>query len=315
VTLPTRRIGSLEVSVVGLGCNNFGGRIDEARTAQVVDAALDAGVTFFDTADIYGGTRSEQFLGRALGNRRERVVVATKFGMPIDDDHKGAKPEYVSRALEDSLRRLATDHVDLYQMHAPDPETPIADTLAALDEQVRAGKVREIGCSNFSADQLRQARRAVAEGAVRFVSVQNEYSILHRRPEEDVLAECAATNTAFIPYYPLARGLLTGKYSAGQPPPPGTRLAGAGIGQYERLASEENLEAVERLGELAARGGHTVVELAIAWLLSHPEVASVIAGATAPDQVRANTTAAGWDLSAEELAEVDAIVHPQAVRV
>ncbi len=315
MTMPTRRIGSLEVSVVGLGCNNFGGRIDEARTKQVVDAAFDAGITFFDTADIYSGTRSEQLLGRALGHRRHHVVVATKFGMRIDDDHKGAKPAYVRRALEDSLRRLGTDHVDLYQLHAPDPETPIADTLAALDEQVRAGRVREIGCSNFSAEQLRQARQAVADGAARFVSVQNEYSILHRRPETDVLDECAAGHTAFIPYYPLARGLLTGKYHVGRPPPPGTRLAGAGVGQYERLASEANLRAVERLGELAARRRHTVVELAIAWLLCRPQLASVIAGATSPDQVRANTAASGWELSGEDLEAVDAVVHPEAVQI
>jgi aryl-alcohol dehydrogenase-like predicted oxidoreductase len=315
MTMPTRRIGSLEVSVVGLGCNNFGGRIDSMRTKEVVAAALDAGITLFDTADIYGGTRSEQFLGRALGRRRSEVVVATKFGMPIDGEHKGAKPAYVRQALNDSLKRLGTDHIDLYQLHAPDPDTPIADTLAALDEQVRAGKVGEIGCSNFSAEQMRQAHAAVAEGAARFASVQNEYSIVHRRPEEDVLAVCEETATAFVPYYPLARGLLTGKYQRGHPPPAGTRLAAAGIEQYERLASEENLTAVERLGELAAASGRSVVELAIAWLLARPMVASVIAGATSADQVRANVKAADWTLGADELAEVDAIVPPKSVRV
>jgi aryl-alcohol dehydrogenase-like predicted oxidoreductase len=315
MTMPTRRIGSLEVSVVGLGCNNFGGRIDSMRTKEVVAAALDAGITLFDTADIYGGTRSEQFLGRALGRRRSEVVVATKFGMPIDGEHKGAKPAYVRQALNDSLKRLGTDHIDLYQLHAPDPDTPIADTLAALDEQVRAGKVGEIGCSNFSAEQMRQAHAAVAEGAARFVSVQNEYSIVHRRPEEDVLAVCEETATAFVPYYPLARGLLTGKYQRGHPPAAGTRLAAAGIEQYERLASEENLTAVERLGELAAASGRSVVELAIAWLLARPMVASVIAGATSADQVRANVKAADWTLGADELAEVDAIVPPKSVRV
>lgn len=315
MTLPTRSIGSLEVTVVGLGCNNFGGRIDEDRTRKVVEAALDAGVNFFDTADIYGGTRSEEFLGRALGRRRHEAVVATKFGMPLDDDHKGAKPAYVRQALEDSLRRLGTDRVDLYQLHAPDPDTPIADTLATLDEQVRAGKVREIGCSNFSAEQLRQAARAVAEGAARFVSVQNEYSILHRSPEEDVLDLCAAQGLAFVPYYPLARGLLTGKYRPGHPPPPGTRLAAAGVGQYEHLASEDNLRVVQQLGELADRHGRQVAQLAVAWLLARPQVASVIAGATSPEQVRANTAAASWVLGAEELAEVDTIVQPGAVRV
>ncbi len=315
VTLPTRRVGSLEVSVIGLGCNNFGGRIDSMRTREVVAAALDTGITFFDTADIYGGTRSEQFLGRALGHRRHRVVVATKFGMQIDEDHKGAKPAYVRQALEDSLRRLGTDHIDLYQLHAPDPDTPIADTMAALDEHVRAGKVRQIGCSNFSADQLRQAHAAVADGASRFVSIQNEYSILHRRPEKDVLEVCRETATAFIPYFPLARGLLTGKYHRGQPPPAGSRLAGAGIEQYERLASEANLAAVERLADLATRRGRSVAELAIAWLLARPSVASVIAGATSADQVRANVEAAGWRLTDEELAEVDEVVGPGAVRV
>ena len=315
MSLPTRAIGSLAVSTVGLGCNNFGGRIDEEQTRQVVAASLDAGITFFDTADIYGGTRSEEFLGKALGPRRSEVVLATKFGMPIDDRRKGAKPAYVHSALEDSLRRLGTDHVDLYQLHAPDPETPIADTLAALDGQVRAGKVREIGCSNFSAEQLRQASAAVAAGAARFVSVQNEYSILHRRPEDEVLAECRTESLAFIPYYPLARGLLTGKYRRGQPPPAGSRLSHGGAEQYERLATDDNLQVVERLEALAARHGRTLVELAVAWLLARPCVASVIAGATSPEQVRANAKAADWQLGPEELAEVDEVVAPAAVRV
>ena len=315
MSLPTRAIGSLAVSTVGLGCNNFGGRIDEEQTRQVVAASLDAGITFFDTADIYGGTRSEEFLGKALGPRRSEVVLATKFGMPIDDRRKGAKPAYVHSALEDSLRRLGTDHVDLYQLHAPDPQTPIADTLAALDGQVRAGKVREIGCSNFSAEQLRQASAAVAAGAARFVSVQNEYSILHRRPEDEVLAECQSEGLAFIPYYPLARGLLTGKYRRGQPPPAGSRLSHGGAEQYERLATDDNLQAVERLEALAARHGRSLVELAVAWLLARPCVASVIAGATSPEQVRANAKAADWQLGPEELAEVDEVVAPAAVRV
>ena len=315
MSLPTRAIGSLAVSTVGLGCNNFGGRIDEEQTRQVVAAGLDAGITFFDTADIYGGTRSEEFLGKALGPRRSEVALATKFGMPIDDRRKGAKPAYVRSALEDSLRRLGTDHVDLYQLHAPDLGTPIADTLAALDEQVRAGKVREIGCSNFSAEQLRQASAAVAAGAARFVSVQNEYSILHRRPEDEVLAECRTEGLAFIPYYPLARGLLTGKYRRGQPPPAGSRLSHGGAEQYERLATDDNLQAVERLEALAARHGRSLVELAVAWLLARPRVASVIAGATSPEQVRANAKAADWQLSPAELAEVDEIVAPAAVRV
>jgi aryl-alcohol dehydrogenase-like predicted oxidoreductase len=214
--IDTRRIGSLEVSVVGLGCNNFGRRLDYDATSAVVDAALDAGITFFDTADVYGATKSEEYLARALGRRRDDVVVATKFGSRLDEERRGARPEYVRRAVEDSLRRLGTDRIDLYQLHTPDPDVPIGETLGALDELVQTGKVREIGCSNFSAEQLREAEEATREGAARFVSVQNEYSLLHRAPEQDVLPECERAGLAFIPYFPLANGLLTGKYRRGQ---------------------------------------------------------------------------------------------------
>jgi aryl-alcohol dehydrogenase-like predicted oxidoreductase len=308
MTMRTRTIGSLEVSVVGLGCNNFGGRLDEGPSAAVVHAALDAGITFFDTADIYGGTRSEEFLGRGLGARRDEIVLATKFGMTVDPERTGAKPAYVHRALEDSLRRLGTDHVDLYQLHAPDPTTPIADTLAALDDCVRQGKVREIGCSNFSVDQLREAAAAVAEGAARFVSVQNQYSLLYRDPERDVLPECARTGLAFIPYFPLASGVLTGKYRRDTPSPAGTRLAATAPGQG--LLAEANLAVVERLGPFAERHGRTLVELAIAWVAAHEPVPSVIAGATSPEQVRANVAAADWVLSAAEVSAVDALAPP-----
>jgi len=218
--LEKRRIGSLDVSVVGLGCNNFGRRLDAAATRAVVEAALDAGITFFDTADVYGGTDSETFLGQALGKRRDQVVVATKFGNAIDDQRRGAKPAYVRRAVEDSLRRLGTDHIDLYQLHRPDPETPIGETLAALDELVRAGKVREIGISNATPEQLAEADGAVRDGAARFVSVQNQYSLLHRAPEQGVLAEARRLGLAFLPYFPLASGLLTGKYRRARPRPP-----------------------------------------------------------------------------------------------
>jgi aryl-alcohol dehydrogenase-like predicted oxidoreductase len=218
--LDTRRIGSLEVSVVGLGGNNFGRRLDSHATSAVIDATLDEGINFLDTADVYGGTRSEEFLGRALGGRRDEVVIATKFGSRLDEQRKGARPEYVRQAAEDSLRRLGTDRIDLYQLHWPDPQVPIEDTLGALDELVRSGKVREIGCSNFSAEQLREAEEAATrEGGARFVSVQNEYSLLHREPEREVLPECERAGIAFIPYFPLASGLLTGKYRQGQPVP------------------------------------------------------------------------------------------------
>ena len=305
--LAKRNIGSLEVSVVGLGCNNFGGRIDADRTSAVVATALEEGITYFDTADIYGGTRSEELLGSALGRRRDQVVVATKFGMPIDAEHTGAKPDYVRRALEDSLRRLGTDHVDLYQLHQPDPETPIADTLEALDELVQAGKIREIGCSNFSAAQIREAEGAVREGAARFVSVQNEYNLLKREAEVDVLPECESSRLAFIPYYPLASGVLTGKYRRGEPPPPGTRLAGMAGARTDSLLSNETFEVVEDLEAFAIRYGHSLLELAFAWLIARPAVASVIAGATTPEQVRANARASNWVLTRSELAEIDEI--------
>ncbi|TMQ70142.1 MAG: aldo/keto reductase [Candidatus Eisenbacteria bacterium] len=304
--MQTRNIGSLRVSVVGLGCNNFGRRIDAMATDAVVQAALDSGITFFDTADIYGEGQSEEFLGRALGARRADVVVATKFGMPMRDK-KGARPAYLRAALDDSLRRLGTDHVDLYQLHQPDPETPIAETLATLDDLVKAGKVREIGCSNFSTDGLRAAREAPRPGAARFVSVQNEYSLLHRDPERGVVAECERQGLAFIPYFPLASGLLTGKYRKGKPRPQGTRLSGGPRG--DELLTDSNLDIVEALIAFTSSRDRTLLELAISWLLSHSAVASVISGATRPDQVAANARAGSWRLSEAEMAEVDAIVH------
>jgi aryl-alcohol dehydrogenase-like predicted oxidoreductase len=303
--METRRIGSLEVSVVGLGCNNFGRRLDYDATSAVVDAALEAGITFFDTADTYGGTRSEEYLGRALGRRREDVVVATKFGSKVDEQRRGARPEYVRQAVEDSLRRLGTDRIDLYQLHWPDPEVPIGETLGALDELVKAGKVREVGCSNFSVDQLREAEAATREGAARFEIVQNEYSLLHREPEQDVLPECERLGVAFVPYFPLANGLLTGKYRRGEDAPSGSRLDSS---RGERLLTEENLAVVERLIEFSESRGRTVLELAFSWLLRRPAVASVIAGATSAEQARGNAAAAGWDLTDEELTEVDSIV-------
>ena len=303
--METRKIGSLQVTVVGLGGNNFGSRLDPAGTRAVVDAALDAGINFIDTADIYGGTKSEEFLGRALEGRREKVVLATKFGMRVDEKRYGAKPAYVRRACEDSLRRLRTDRIDLYQLHQPDLETPIGDTLEALDDLVRAGKVREIGCSNFSVEQIREAHELPRYGAASFVSVQNEYSLLHREPELEVLPECERLGLAFIPYFPLASGVLTGKYARVGPSAKG-RLSEPGRSR-DRFLNDRNRRTAEKVADFAESRGHTLLELAICWLLAHPAVASVIAGATKPEQVRANARSADWPLTEDEMAEIDSI--------
>jgi aryl-alcohol dehydrogenase-like predicted oxidoreductase len=297
-----RSIGSLRVSVVGLGCNNFGMRIDEAATERVVHAALDAGINFFDTADIYGSTKSEEYLGRALGRRRGQAVVATKFGLEVDADRRGARPEYVRRAVEDSLTRLGTDYIDLYQLHRPDPDVPIADTLGALNDLVRTGKVKEIGCSNFSAEQLDEASRATVPGAATFVSLQNEYSVLHREPETDVLPACERLGLAFLPYFPLASGLLTGKLEPGKAAPTDSRLS---LSWTARFTSERNVGIAEALKAFAATRRHTLLELAVSWLASRRQVASVIAGATSPEQVRANAAAVNWAMTSDELAEID----------
>jgi aryl-alcohol dehydrogenase-like predicted oxidoreductase len=301
-----RSIGSLRASVVGLGCNNFGMRIDGAATERVVNDALDAGINFFDTADIYGATKSEEFLGRALAGRRDRAIVATKFGMAVDEQRKGARPEYVRQACDDSLRRLGTDYIDLYQLHQPDPGVPIGDTLGALDGLVKAGKVREIGCSNFSAEQVEEATRATAPGAARFVSVQNEYSLLLREPERSVLPACESLGLAFLPYFPLASGLLTGKFEPGKPAPADSRLS---LSWTSRFTTDTNVRIAEALKAFAAARGHTLLELAFSWLASWPQVASVIAGATSPEQVRANAAAVNWSLTREELAEVDRLTQ------
>jgi aryl-alcohol dehydrogenase-like predicted oxidoreductase len=297
-----RSIGTLRVSVVGLGCNNFGMRIDEAATERVVSAALDAGINFFDTADIYGTTKSEEFLGRSLAGRRHQAIVATKFGMAVDEQRKGARPEYVRRACDDSLKRLGTDFIDLYQLHEPDPQVPIADTLGALNDLVKAGKVKEIGCSNFSAEQLDEAARATRPGAAQFVSVQNEYSLLHREPERDVLSACARLGLAFLPYFPLASGLLTGKYESGKGAPKDSRLS---LSWTSRFTTDRNVQVAESLKAFAASRGHTLLELAMSWLASRPRVASVIAGATSPEQVRANAAAVNWSLTTQEQTETD----------
>jgi aryl-alcohol dehydrogenase-like predicted oxidoreductase len=304
--MQTRKIGSLDVSVVGLGCNNFGWRIGAEASAKVIDAALESGITFFDTADRYGKGQSEDFLGRALGMRRDQIILATKFGMEMEKGQEGASPQYIQEAIEASLRRLRTDRIDLYQLHQPDPKTPIADTLGALDQLVRTGKVHEIGCSNFSAAQTRAAADAAKVGA-HFVSVQNEFSLFHREPETDgVLVECEAWGIAFLPYFPLASGLLTGKYRRGKKLPEGSRAAD---GWGPKVFTEKNLEIVEPLIDFAESRDHTILELAFAWLLSHKSVASIIAGASKPEQVRANAKAANWELTSDDLVRIDAIME------
>ena len=286
-----RALGSLEVSVVGIGCNNFGGRLDQTGTSNVVAAALDAGITLFDTADIYGNTQSEQFLGVALGSRRDEAIVATKFGMPIDDARFGARPEYVRQACEDSLRRLNTDRIDLYQLHYPDDTVPFADTLGALHELVTQGKVREIGCSNLSVAQLDEAQAAAGDGPS-FVSVQNQYSLLSRDPERDgVLDACARLEMGFLPFYPLANGLLTGKVRPGEPIPEGTRLAAMAPERRVHWLSDEFQGRVGALLDYADEIEVPMLSLAFSWLLSHDVVSSVIAGASSPEQVHANAKA------------------------
>ena len=304
--MATRTIGSLTVGAVGLGCNNFGMRIGRKETASVVGAALDAGITLFDTADIYGGTKSESYLGAALGTRRDEVILATKFGGPYEGHEGGASAAYIRTAVEDSLTRLGTDRIDLYQLHAPDQKTPIAETEGALAELVAEGKIREFGCSNFDAAMLSEARAAVVGSAPGFVSVQNQYNILYREPEDAVLPACDRAGMAFLPYFPLASGLLSGKYRAGEAPPEGTRLAAMGEAASSQL-SDVRLAKVAALEALAQGEGHTVLELSIAWLLSRPSVASVIAGATKPEQVADNVAAGGWKPSSEILAQVDII--------
>ena len=287
----------LTASRVGLGCNNFGGRLDLEGTRAVVDAALDAGVTFFDTAEIYGnGGDSERFLGEVLDGRRDMVVLATKVGWGRETGDGSA--ENVRRAIDGSLERLRTDYVDLYYLHKPDPSTPIAETLGALDELVRAGKVRAIGCSNFSAEQLAEADRVAREqGTARFTVLQNEYSLLERADDDDVLPLCLELGVSYIPYFPLASGLLTGKYRRGEPAPAGTRLEG-------REIADKRLARVEACTAFAEERGHSIHELAICALASTPGVGSIIAGATKPEQVRANAAAvaAAWQLSGRELA-------------
>jgi len=299
-------IGSLEVSIVGLGCNNLGRRIDEARARDVVEAALDVGITMIDTADVYGGGLSEEYLGRILEGRRDRVVVATKFGSGLGGGKPGGgRPEYVRQMIEGSLRRLRTDCIDLYQMHQPDASTPISDTLEVLAELVHEGKVRELGCSNFTAEQIREAESAVPASRPRFVSVQNELNLLDRDDEINGLREAERRGLAYLPYFPLSSGRLTGKYQRGEPAPEGSRLAGWSEDVRAEMLSDAAFDRIDRLARFASDRGHTLLELALAWLLAKRPVASVIAGATSAEQVRANVDASTWRLSDEELVALD----------
>jgi aryl-alcohol dehydrogenase-like predicted oxidoreductase len=291
------RLGTsdLQVSRVGLGCNNFGMRCDQEQTSRVVERALDLGVTLFDTADVYGGAgRSEEFLGKALGSRRREIVLATKFGAPMGQGLMGAKASYIARAVEASLTRLGTDYIDLYQLHFPDPTTPIEETVRALDELVRAGKVRYVGCSNFSGWQLVEALwTAKADGLAGFVTAQNQYSLLDRRIERELAEACKKYSVGILPYFPLASGLLTGKYQRGAEPPKGSRLSAMGA-RAERFLNDRNMATVEKLQAYAESRGHSLLELAFSWLASQPYVPSVIAGATRPEQIDANVNAASW---------------------
>ena len=302
----TRRLGSsdLEVTVVGLGCNNFGGRIDEPAAHAVIDAALDAGVTFFDTADVYGNRGgSEEIIGRALAGRRDQVVLATKFGHDLGDGETArATRSYIRKAVENSLRRLQTDRIDLYQYHRPDGVTPLAETLEALHELVQEGTVRAIGSSNFTPAMVEEAAAIAAErGLTPFVSEQSEYSWLRRSAEQELLPTSSRLGIGFIPYFPLASGLLTGKYAKGEPAPEGTRLAG-------RELADADLDTVERLREFAERHGVSLLDVAIGGLAAVDGVASVIAGATKPEQVRANAAAGAWEPTAEQLAELRSLL-------
>lgn len=303
--LPTRPLGhcGLEVSILGLGCNNFGRRVDLAGTRAVVDAAIEEGATFFDTADIYGGDgASEALLGQVLEGRREQVLLATKFGMDMGDGRgpRGSRA-YILEEVEDSLSRLRTDVIDVYWYHEPDGVTPIEETLRALDELVKAGKVRAIGASNFTADQIEEADAVAREhGLIRFTAVQNEYSLLVRDPERDVLPACDRLGLAFVPYFPLASGLLTGKYRRGEAAPPGTRLA-----EREQIASDAQFDLLAELTAFADERAISLLELAIGALLANRVVASVIAGATKPEQIRANARAARWIPSDEDLAALN----------
>jgi aryl-alcohol dehydrogenase-like predicted oxidoreductase len=305
--LPTRPLGNsgLQTSIVGLGCNNFGRRVDLAGTRKVVDAALDEGVTFFDTADIYGTGTSEEYLGEVLQGRRDQVVLATKFGMDMGDGKgpRGSR-DYIQHAIEASLKRLRTDVIDVYWYHRPDGVTPIAETLEVLHELIAAGKVRTIGASNFDAAQLQEADdEAHVHGFTPFTTLQNQYSLLVRDVESDVLPACERLQIGFVPFFPLASGLLTGKYRPGEPGPAGARLSGR-----DEVATDKQFALVAALQRYADERGIALTTVAIGALLAHAVVSSVIAGATKPEQVRDNAAAARWTPSDDDLTALTAIL-------
>ena len=317
--MDNRRLGEsdLELSAVGIGCNNFGMRIDEAQTKRVVDAAIDHGITLFDTADIYGrdGT-SETFLGNALGAKRSKIILATKFGMPLTDDPKagGASRAYIMSAVENSLRRLKTDVIDLYQVHRADPNTPIEETIQALDDLVQAGKVRYVGISNFPAWMMADAQHTARHlNATPISCTQSHYSVINRQIEEEVIPAARRFGMGLLPYFPLESGLLSGKYRFDQPPPEGTRwnLWQARAPQMaQKFWSEAQFETAAKLEGIAKKFDLTLLELAFSWLLSRPIVSSVIAGATSAEQVAANVAAGSHAMPEELSAEIDALTKP-----